>query len=83
MHCSASCYEQPGPIITDLSHSWDDCCMEPEYPFPCLEGAPLMSRDYSIVHLYFSFYPFVLDVASDFNSQYLISAVRYYEEHKL
>lgn len=29
---------------------------------------PLMSRDYSIVHMYFSFYPFVLDVASDFTS---------------
>jgi hypothetical protein len=40
---------------------------------------PLMSW----VHVHFSFYPFALDVASDFNSLYLISAVRFYEEYKL
>jgi hypothetical protein len=67
---SASCYEWPGPIITDLSHSWDDCCVETEYSFPCLQGCPLnhMSRDNSIVHIYTYFHPFVLNAASDFKS---------------
>ena len=42
-----------------------------------------MSRDNSIVRIHFSFYPFVLNVVSDFNSLCLVSAKRFYEEYKL